>query len=236
MSSYKHNFGILFIIEMAGKTPEYDDNLENLLKCEAEKAESLSILHRMSHEKYALASNLINIPVIVLSSIIGFTTGIKIDYDDINIVLGIASVFVGVIKSLDSYFQLAQRSERHRLVSLQYGQLCRKLSVELALERDVRENAKDMLTMIRTDIKNLEEIAPIIEDDIIDKYKIKYPKVDGENIKRPALTNGLTEVVINKPDNYIVRGDLVTRSRRQSKDAPRNNEIVDIPLDDNGVM
>jgi hypothetical protein len=220
---------------MAGKAPEYDDNLENLLKCEAEKAESLSILHRMSHEKYAFASNLINIPVIVLSSIIGFTTGIKIDYEDINIVLGIASVFVGVIKSLDSYFQLAQRSERHRLVSLQYGQLCRKLSVELALERDVRENAKDMLTMIRTDIKNLEEIAPIIEDDIIDKYKIKYPKVAGENIKRPALTNGLTEVVINKPENYIVRGDLVTRSRRQSKDVPRH-EIVDIPLDDNGVM
>jgi hypothetical protein len=221
---------------MAGKAPEYDDNLENLLKCEAEKAESLSILHRMSHEKYAFASNLINIPVIVLSSIIGFTTGIKIDYEDINIVLGIASVFVGVIKSLDSYFQLAQRSERHRLVSLQYGQLCRKLSVELALERDVRENAKDMLTMIRTDIKNLEEIAPIIEDDIIDKYKTKYPKVDGENIKRPALTNGLSEVVINKPENFIVKADLVTRSRRQSKDAPRNNEIVDIPLDDIGAM
>ena len=220
----------------APKSPEYDDNLENLLKEEAEKAESLSILHRMSHEKYSLASNLINIPVIVLSSIIGFTTGIKIDYEDINIVLGIASVFVGVIKSLDSYFQLAQRSERHRLVSLQYGQLCRKLSVELALEREVRENAKDMLTMIRTDIKNLEEIAPIIEDDIINKYKDKYPRVDGEKIKRPALTNGLTEVIVNKPENYIVKADLVARSRRQSKDAPHNNEIVDIPLDDDGAM
>jgi hypothetical protein len=166
----------------------------------------------------------------VLSSIIGFTTGIKIDYEDINIVLGIASVFVGVIKSLDSYFQLAQRSERHRLVSLQYGQLCRKLSVELALERDVRENAKDMLNMIRTDIKNLEEIAPIIEDDIIKKYKDKYPKVDGEKIKRPALTNGLTEVIVNKPENYIVKADLVSRSRRQSKDAP-HNEVVDVPFD-----
>jgi len=217
------------------KSPEYDDNLENLLKEEAEKAESLSILHRLSHEKYSLASNLINIPVIVLSSIIGFTTGIKIDYEDINIVLGIASVFVGVIKSLDSYFQLAQRSERHRLVSLQYGQLCRKLSVELALERDVQENAKDMLNMIRTDIKNLEEIAPIIEDDIIKKYKDKYPKVEGEKIKRPALTNGLTEVIVNKPDaNYIVKADLVARSRRQSKDHP--HEIVDIPLDDIGAM
>ena len=219
----------------APKSPEYDDNLENLLKEEAEKAESLSILHRLSHEKYALASNLINIPVIVLSSIIGFTTGIKIDYEDINIVLGIASVFVGVIKSLESYFQLAQRSERHRLVSLQYGQLCRKLSVELALERDVRENAKDMLNMIRTDIKNLEEIAPIIEDDIIKKYKDKYPKVEGEKIKRPALTNGLTEVIVNKPDtaNYIVKADLVSRSRRHSKDPP---EVVDIPLDDIGAM
>lgn len=223
---------------MAGnpKVPEYDDNLENLLKEEAEKSESLSILHRMSHEKYALASNLINIPVIVLSSIIGFATGIKIEYEDINIVLGIASVFVGVIKSLDSYFQLAQRSERHRLVSLQYGQLCRKLSVELALERDVRENAKDMLTMIRTDIKNLEEIAPIIEDDIIKKYKDKYPKVEGEKIKRPALTNGLTEVIINKPDNYIVKADIVTRSRRNTKDA--EPEVIDIPLGEtaNGIM
>jgi hypothetical protein len=221
------------------KQIDYDDNLENLLKDEAEKAESLSILHRLAHEKYSLYSNAINIPVIVLSSVIGFTTGIKIEYEDINIVLGIASVFVGVIKSLDSYFQLAQRSERHRLCSLQYGQLCRKLAVELALERDVRENAKDMLTMIRTDIKNLEEIAPIIPDDVIEKYKLKYPKVAGENIKRPALTNGLTEVVINKPDyalrntvgeNFVVKADLVARSRRQSHD------VVDIPIDDIGAM
>jgi hypothetical protein len=219
----------------APKSPEYDDNLENLLKEEGEKAESLSILHRMSHEKFNLYSNAINIPVIVLSSVIGFTTGIKVDYEDMNIVLGIASVGVGVIKSLDTYFQLAQKSERHRIVSLQYSQLCRKLSVELALERDVRENAKDMLNMIRTDLRNLEEIAPIIDDDIINKYKIKYPRVDGEKIKRPAITNGLTEICINKPENYVVKADLVARSRRQSKDHP--HEIVDIPLDDDiGAM
>jgi hypothetical protein len=221
---------------MAGKAPEYDDNLENLLKEEGEKAESLSILHRMSHEKFNFYSNAINIPVIVFSSIIGFTTGIKIDYEDMNIVLGIASVFVGVIKSLDTFFQLAPRSERHRLVALQYNQICRRLSIELALERDVRENAKDMLNVIRTDLKNLEEISPIIPDDIIKKYKDKYPKVDGEKIKRPALTNGLTEIIINKPDvNYIVKADLVARSRRQSKDAP-HNEVIDIPLDDDGMM
>jgi hypothetical protein len=181
------------------KQPEYDDDLENLLKGEAEKAESLSILHRISHEKYNSYSNAINIPVIIGSSAIGFATGIKIDYEDINIVLGIFSVVIGCIKALDSFFQLAQRSERHRLVSLQYAQICRKISVELSLEREVRLEAKEALNMIRTDIKNLEEIAPIIPDDVIDKYKAKYPRHDGETIKRPNITNGLTEIVINKP-------------------------------------
>ena len=178
----------------------YDDNLENLLKAEAEKAESLSILHRLSHEKYNAFSNSINIPVIIGSSAIGFATGIQINYEDINIILGIFSVIIGCIKALDSYFQLAQRSERHRLVSLQYAQICRKIAVELSLERDVRMEAKDALNIIRTDVKNLEEIAPIIPDDIIVKYKFKYPRHDGENIKRPNITNGLTEVIVNKPD------------------------------------
>jgi hypothetical protein len=178
----------------------YDDNLENLLKAEGEKAESLGILHRLSHEKYNSYSNAINIPVIVGSSAIGFATGVKIEYEDINIVLGIFSVVIGCIKALDSYFQLAQRSERHRLVSLQYAQICRKIAVELSLEREQRLEAKDALNIIRTDIKNLEEIAPIIPDDIISKYNVKYPKADGENIKRPNITNGLTEIVVNKPE------------------------------------
>lgn len=179
----------------------YDDNLENLLKAEGEKAESLSILHRLSHEKYNTYSNAINIPVIVGSSAIGFATGVKIEFEDINIVLGIFSVVIGCIKALDSYFQLAQRSERHRLVSLQYAQICRKIAVELSLEREQRLEAKDALNIIRTDIKNLEEIAPIIPDDIIKTYNVKYPKHDGENIKRPNITNGLTEIVVNKPDS-----------------------------------
>lgn len=176
---------------------EYDANLERLLKEEGEKCESLSILHRLAHEKYNSWSNAINIPVIVGSSAVGFATGIKIDYDDINIVLGILSVVIGCIKALDSFFQLAQRSERHRIVSLQYAQICRKIAVELALDKGVRMEAKDALNIIRTDIKNLEEISPIIPDDIITIYNTKYPKHANENIKRPNITNGLTEIMIN---------------------------------------
>jgi hypothetical protein len=211
------------------KQPEYDDDLENLLKGEAEKAESLSILHRISHEKFNRYSNAINIPVIVGSSAIGFATGVKIEYEDINIILGIFSVVIGCIKALDSYFQLAQRSERHRIVSLQYAQICRKISVELALERNVRVDAKEALNMIRTDIKNLEEIAPIIPDDVIEIYKSKYPKIVGEKVKRPNITNGLTEIVINKPEPITVSAELV-----HVKNDRNDVEIVNVI--DEGLM
>lgn len=175
---------------------QYDTNLETLLKEQAEICESMSILHRNSHNKFNNYTNAINIPVIILSSVVGFATGIQIDYSDINIILGIMSVGIGIIKSLDSYFQLGKRSETHRIVSLQYAQINKKIAIELALHRRDRINAKDILSIIKTDIKNLEDIAPLIPDDVIEEYKIKYPEKDNI-VKRPNICNGLTPVVVN---------------------------------------
>jgi hypothetical protein len=174
----------------------YDTNLETLLKEQAEICESMSILHRNSHNKFNNYTNGINIPVIILSSVVGFATGIEINYDKMNIILGILSVGIGIIKSLDSYFQLGKRSETHRIVSLQYAQINKKIAIELALHRKDRINAKDVLNIIKTDIKNLEDIAPLIPDDVIDAYKVKYPHTD-ELVKRPNICNGLTAVVVN---------------------------------------
>lgn len=178
---------------------KYEINLEKLLKEQAEICESMSILHRNSHNKFNTFTNAINIPVIILSSVVGFATGIEINYDHINIILGILSVGIACIKSLDSYFQLGRRSETHRIVSLQYAQINKKIAIELALHRKDRIDAKDILNIIKTDIKNLEDIAPLIPDDIIEAYKIKYPEKDNL-VKRPNICNGLTPIVINVDD------------------------------------
>jgi hypothetical protein len=124
---------------------EYNDSVETILKENGEECESLGILHRISYEKYNYKSNLLNIPVIVLSSAIGFITGIDVNYDKMNIILGIGSVFVGIIKSIDSYFQLSSRASTHRLGALQFSQINKKIAVELSLPREQRINAKDML-------------------------------------------------------------------------------------------
>ena len=173
---------------------EYNDNVETILKENGEECESFSILHRMSYEKYNYKSNIINIPIIILSSVIGFVSGVSVDYDKMNIILGIASVFVGVIKSIDSYFQLGSRASSHRLGSLQFSQINKKIAIELSLPRQQRINAKDLLNLIKTDIKNLNEIMPLIDDDIIKKYNIKYKE---QNVKKPNIVNGLSEIRVS---------------------------------------
>jgi len=211
---------------------DYNTDLEYLLKIHSEECESFSILHRYSYEKYNERSNYINIPVIILSSAIGFATGIDIGYDRMNIILGVSSIFVGIIKSIDTYFQLGKRSEAHRLCSLQFQQINKKVMIELSLKRDQRISAKDMLQIIKTDIKNLQDIAPLIDEDIITLFKKNYGELDAAtgkitfNAHTPNLCNGLTEVVVNG-DKIVNVGDnsidgAGKRRRRSSRERRRS--------------
>lgn len=198
----------------------YNSELEQLLKENSEECESLSILHRMSYEKYNKRSNYINIPVIILSSAIGFITGIDLQYAQMNIILGVGSVFVGIIKSVDTYFQLAKRAESHRICSLQFSQIYKKIQIELTLNRKQRLTAENMMNIIKTDIKNMQDIAPLIDDDIIDQYNQKYRRY--KRVKKPNFVNGLTEVKVNSAeDDY----DYASRqgSREQSPSGRSEN-------------
>jgi hypothetical protein len=189
----------------------YNSELEQLLKENSEECESLSILHRISYEKYYRRSNYINIPVIILSSAIGFITGIDLQYDKMNIILGIGSVFVGIIKSVDTYFQLAKRAESHRICSLQFSQIYKKIQIELSLNRTQRVSAENMMNIVKTDIKNMQDIAPLIDDDIVAQYNEKYRRY--KKVKKPNFVNGLTEVKINSAED-----DMDYASRQGSRE------------------
>jgi len=204
-------------------TIDYNDDLERVLKEHAEECESLSILHRSSYEKFNRLSTAINIPIVVLSSAIGFATGIDIGYDKMNIILGVGGVFIGIIKTVDSYFQLAKRAESHRMCSLQFMQISKKIQIELALNRDQRISAKDMLQLIKTDIKNLQDIAPLIDFDVVKSYNEKYSKY--RKVKKPNFVNGLTEVKVNTANNRIEY-----ESRHGSRDGSREGSRIETPI------
>jgi hypothetical protein len=213
---------------MPPKPITYNNELERLLKENSEECESLSILHRMSYEKYNKRSNYINIPVIILSSAIGFITGIDLQYDQMNIILGVGSVFVGIIKSVDTYFQLAKRAESHRICSLQFSQISKKMQVELTLHRDQRLTAENMMNIVKTDIKNMQDIAPLIDDDIIEMYNAKYRRY--KRVKKPNFVNGLTEVKVN-PHNNEHEYEFASRQGSREASPSNNNENDDSSQD-----
>ena len=207
----------------------YNNDLEQLLAQSAEECESLGILHLASYEKYNKMSNIINIPVIVLSSGIGFITGIDLNYDKMNIILGIGSVFVGIIKSIDSYFQLGKRAESHRMCALQYTQINKKIQIELSLCREQRQTAKDMLSIIKTDIKNLQDISPVIDQEIIKEYNLKYGKY--KNVKKPNFVNGLSSVKVNA--NSLEQEMASVRSIPQSIQSGAPSRAMSVMGDNN---
>jgi hypothetical protein len=59
--------------------------------------------------------------------------------------------------------------------------------------------AENMMNIIKTDIKNMQDIAPLIDDDIISIYNAKYRKY--KRVKKPNFVNGLTDVVVNSNNN-----------------------------------
>lgn len=222
---------------------DYDTDLEILLKKNAEECESLSLLHRASYEKYNTYSNIINVPVIILSSAIGFATGIEIGYDKMNIILGVGSIFVGIIKSIDSYFALPKRAEGHRICSLQYAQFNKRMAVELSLRREQRQNPKDMLGIIKTDMKNLADIAPLIDEDIINSFKLKYRNTDGHFDTHTAnITNGLSPVIINAAESGANHQNIVLNVENKKNSIMYDEKVVNSPpfvivdMEDDGAM
>jgi len=138
-------------------------------------------------------------------------------------------VCIGIIKSLDSYFQLGRISETHRMVSLAYSQINKKIAVELALNRKDRISPKDMLSIVKTDIKNLEDISPLLPEDVLEEYKKEFGELY-QHVKKPNITNGLSPVEINKSigNNYILTADLV-----HSRNVDQNDHVVNISSNDN---
>jgi hypothetical protein len=173
---------------------EYTDEFEILLKQESERSEAYSILHSKCHSRYNNLSVGINIPVIVLSSIVGFLSTIDL-FEGKEIFLGALSISIAIMKALESYFDWTKRSESHRMVSLNYGKISKYIQIQLSLEKEVRIAPEDLLNIITNDIQNLKDQEPLIPKKIIREFNLQYKN---DTTSKPSICNGLTSVSINK--------------------------------------
>lgn len=204
---------------------DYTDELEDILKKESEISESMSILHKKCYSKFNKFSVFINIPVIVFSAFVGFLSPLTL-FDNQAIFLGCISILIGILKTLDSYFDYTKRSETHRIIGLNYLKISKFIQIQLSLERQYRISANDLLDLIINDLANLRDQEPAITKDVIRDFNEQYKN---ETTAKPPICNGLTNVIINK--KQISEKISIAINTEEIKDLVienKQNEIKDI--------
>ena len=179
----------------------WNDKIEEYFASTGEKAHCLSWLHKKAESLYSNRSTFIDLPVIILSALIGGTSiGSKSLFGDSeapSMVLGLVSIFVGILNTVGTYFSWSRRAEAHRISNIQYSRLYRYINVEMSLARNERTKPSELLQYIRTEYDRLNEISPLIPPNIIKEFNNRF--AHEKEISQPEETNGLEKITVYTP-------------------------------------
>lgn len=185
--------------EEIGEAINWTTELEDYFVKTAERSHGLAWLHKRAESTFARKRNFIDLPVIVISSAVGFlqvgsTSMFGSDTSLASTLLGIGSLFVSVLNTTGTYFGFSKRAEGHRISAIQYNRLYRFLSVEMSLPRESRMSPRDLLKYTRDAYDRLDEISPLVPSEIINEFQKKFGKLN--EIAKPEIANGLEKVTV----------------------------------------
>jgi hypothetical protein len=212
---------------LVNKFAAYTPHFTQLLKEESEKAECLSVLHSKCHARFNKFSVCINIPVILVSSLVGFLSSMNL-FVGSNVFMGALSMFVAFLKTLDNYFDCTKRSEAHRLVGLRYDRIATFIRIQLSLEEGCRISPKDMLDIITNDMQNLKDSEPMIPPVVVKTFLEKYKSQNKMNATSlPAICEGLRPVTPYSPLGIVK--DSFTQTAVATAAAPQRISVSVVP-------
>lgn len=175
--------------------------IEEVIRDIGEKAQCLSWMHSHAQSVCAARSNYINLPVIVLSTLSGTASigsNLFEGFGYASVVIGLVSIFVAILQTLNSYFTFSKLAEGHRITAVHYAKLYQFVLVELALPRDERMPPDSLLKAVRETSERLLETSPLLPNITIDAFKLKFKDV--KDIAVPPAANGLHKIVIHAPN------------------------------------
>lgn len=180
----------------------WSTQLENLLALEGERCLGLAKLHKRCEDLAASKNNIIQIPVIILSTLCGTASvGTSSLFGGSPIaptVIGLVSIGVGILNTVGSYFAFAKKSEAHRIAHLQYSKLFSQLNIELSLPRVERSSVELVLGNLRDTMERLAEVTPSVPEEIIAEFNKKYDSY--KDIGMPIEANGLSKIIVFRED------------------------------------
>lgn len=181
----------------------WNSALERLIAGEGEKCLCFQWLHTRSETLYSYWNNYLSLPSIALSTLIGsLSVGASSVFpgkSDAQIYIGFTTIVCAMLQAINSFFAFPKKAESHRNAHVAYGKLYRFISVEMALPRRERMEARLMLKSVREQIDRLTETAPAIPASIIKLFKREFSS--SLQVTKPEITNGLHSIVVYSGDN-----------------------------------
>ena len=191
----------------------WSNQLEIIIAQEGEKCRGLAWIHQHAETVASNKNNYIQIPSIVLSTLTGATSisANALFGDEYGAtagkVLGFVSIGIGILNTLGNYFAYARKSEAHHIAYLHYSKLFTWISIELALPREERMSADEMLKSLRREMERLAETTPLPPDQLLKQFADKFKE---EDVSKPAETNGLAKITIYRPEMATPKLDVET--------------------------
>lgn len=172
---------------------EYTPELDRVLCDTGEECEMFSKLHLMAYKKFRKREVMFNLPIITITALIGFVSGLKLDFEYIHLILGGMSLYASLMKSYFSYLKISQKSENHRIAYIQYDQIHTGIRLELSLHPSIRKDASMLVDIMRIKLKNLREVSEIIDNSIINTYVNELNRGDMHELIEFSKINRIKE-------------------------------------------
>jgi len=178
------------------KPTKWDDDFEKICSYLIDEAQINTFLHLKSHRNYSGWSSAFQIPIIVLSAVVGSanfaSSNFGIYRDNIILAIGGISILIAIISSIAQYLKLAEYKESHRISSFHWEKFYNKLKVQLMLKREARRRLPDFYDDVLTEYQRLKEISPIFQKRI---EKTAKKKEGYEHLNIPFYLNGFSPII-----------------------------------------
>jgi len=178
------------------KPTKWDDDFEKICSHMIDEAQINTYLHIKSFKNYSAWSSAFQIPIIILSAIVGsanFASNTFGKYrDNIILIIGGVSILIAIISSIAQYLKLSELKESHRMSSFHWEKFYNKLKVQLMLKREYRRRLPDFYDDVLTEYQRLKEISPIFLKRI---EKLAKKKAGYQHLNIPFYLNGFSPVI-----------------------------------------
>jgi len=175
--------------------------LEHYFASVAERSHCYSWLHTKAESHTSMRKTALSIPVIVLSGVIGFlsvgsTALFEGNEKTASVSLGMMSLFVSILQTVENYFTFAKRAEGHRIGALSYAKLYRTLVVEMGLPQEQRMTPSNMLKYCKNETDRLAETCPSLPQTVLNEFRHRFSDKKYDEISKPPEANGLEHVEV----------------------------------------